>query len=184
MNTENRGWVGDPNERAPFRFHGAVVGLVDRCLSRTRNLAASNYHLVAFFSGRSRPKICPGTIFFGFFENLETIFRRFVLIASGTYIFWREPLKFEIFSGNWQHRVSIVTGLGTTDLLKHSPPPPPLSFFLIAAAPAYLQPNYFLNTCSFDFFFASTRFHWHGLSRATYVCELCLLLYTYNSTGT
>ena len=26
----------------PFRSHGAVVGVVDRCLSRTRNLAASN----------------------------------------------------------------------------------------------------------------------------------------------
>ena len=35
-------WVGAPNEHAPFRFHGTVVGFVDRCLSRTRNLAASN----------------------------------------------------------------------------------------------------------------------------------------------
>ena len=45
MNTVTRGWVGAPNERAPFRFHGAVVGFVDRCLSRTRNLAASNIWL-------------------------------------------------------------------------------------------------------------------------------------------
>ena len=30
------------NEHAPFRFHGAVVGFVDRCLSRTRHLAASS----------------------------------------------------------------------------------------------------------------------------------------------
>ena len=42
FNTVTKGWVGAPNERAPFRFHGAVVGFVDRCLSRTRNLAASN----------------------------------------------------------------------------------------------------------------------------------------------
>ena len=42
MNTVTKGWVGAPNERAPFRFHGAVVGFVDRCLSRTRDLAASN----------------------------------------------------------------------------------------------------------------------------------------------
>ena len=56
-----RGWVGAPNERAPFRFHGAVVGFVDRCLSKTRILAASNQHL-AFFSGLSWPKICPGII--------------------------------------------------------------------------------------------------------------------------
>ena len=42
VNTVTRGWVGVPNERAPFGFHYAVVGFVDRCLSRTRNLAASN----------------------------------------------------------------------------------------------------------------------------------------------
>ena len=42
VNTVTRGWVGPPNERAPFRSHGAVVGFVDRCLLRTRNLAASN----------------------------------------------------------------------------------------------------------------------------------------------
>ena len=41
--TVTRGWVGAPNERAPFRFRGAVVDFVGRCLSRTRNLAASNY---------------------------------------------------------------------------------------------------------------------------------------------
>ena len=32
VNTVTRGWVGAPNERAPFRFHGVVVGFVDRCL--------------------------------------------------------------------------------------------------------------------------------------------------------
>ena len=59
-----------PNERAPFRFHGAVVVFVDRCLSTTRNLAASNKHLAEFFSGRSWPKIGPGTIFSGFLKSL------------------------------------------------------------------------------------------------------------------
>ena len=44
VNTMIRGWVGAPNERAPFGFHGAVVVFVDRCLSRSRNLAASNNH--------------------------------------------------------------------------------------------------------------------------------------------
>ena len=53
VNTVTRGCVGAPNECAPFRFHGAVVGFVDPCLSRTRNFAASNYHLAEFFSGRS-----------------------------------------------------------------------------------------------------------------------------------
>ena len=45
VNTVTSGWVGAPNERAPIRFHGAVVGFVDRCLSRTRNLTASNIWL-------------------------------------------------------------------------------------------------------------------------------------------
>ena len=94
VNTVTRGWVGAPNERSPFRFHGADVGFVDRCLSRTRNLAASNKHLAEFFSGRSWPKIGPGIFFFGVFEKFETFFRRFVLIASGTEIVRRVSLKF------------------------------------------------------------------------------------------
>ena len=76
VNTVTRGWVGAPNERAPFRFHGAVVGFVHRCLSRTRNLAASSKLLAEFFSGRSWPKIGPGTIFFGAFERFETFFSK------------------------------------------------------------------------------------------------------------
>ena len=71
VNTVTRGWVGAPNERAPFRFHGAVVGYLDRCLSRTRNLAAWNKHLAEFFSGRSWPKIAPGITFSGVFEKFE-----------------------------------------------------------------------------------------------------------------
>ena len=63
VNTVTKGWVGAPNERAPFRFHGAVVVFVDRCLSRTRNLPASNKHLAEFFSGRSWPNIGPGIFF-------------------------------------------------------------------------------------------------------------------------
>ena len=39
VNTVTRGWVGTPDERAPFRFHDAVVGFFDRYLSRTQNLA-------------------------------------------------------------------------------------------------------------------------------------------------
>ena len=76
VNTVTRGWAGAPNERALFRTHGAVVGFVDRSLSRTRNLAASNKHLAEFFSGRSWPKICPGIIFFGVFEKFETCFSK------------------------------------------------------------------------------------------------------------
>ena len=68
VNTVTRRWVGAPNGRAPFRFHGSVVDFVDRCLSRTRNLAASNNHLAEFFSGRS--------FFFGVFEKFETFFSK------------------------------------------------------------------------------------------------------------
>ena len=94
VNTVTRGWVGAPNGRAPFRLHGAVVGFVARCLSRTRNLAASNKNLAEFVSGRSWPKIDPGIFFSSFFERLELFFRRFALIASGTEIFLRVSLKF------------------------------------------------------------------------------------------
>ena len=41
VNTATRGWVGAPNDHAPFRLHDAIVGFVDRCVSRTRILAAS-----------------------------------------------------------------------------------------------------------------------------------------------
>ena len=66
VNNVTRGRVGDPNGRAPYRFHGAVVGFVDRCLSRTRNHAASNKHLAEFFPGRSWLNIYPGFFFFLF----------------------------------------------------------------------------------------------------------------------
>ena len=76
VNTATRGWVGATNGRAPFKFHGAVVCFNNRCLSRTRNLAASNKHLALLFSGRSWPKIGPGIIFFGVFEKFETFFSK------------------------------------------------------------------------------------------------------------
>ena len=109
VKTVTRGWVGATNERAPFRFHGAVVGFVDRCLSRTRNLAASNKHLAELFSGRSWPKIGPGIIFFGVFEKFETFFRRFVLMASGTDIFWRDLIQ--TFYGNIAFPLPPVLGV-------------------------------------------------------------------------
>ena len=42
VRTVTLGWVGAPNERTSFKVHDAVVGFVDRCLTRTRNLAASS----------------------------------------------------------------------------------------------------------------------------------------------
>ena len=75
VNTVTRGWVGAPNGRAPFRFHGAVIVFVDRCLSRTRNLAASNKHLAGFL----RPILAqdrPRNFFFGVFEKFEAFFSK------------------------------------------------------------------------------------------------------------
>ena len=74
FNTVTRGWVGAPNERARFRFHGGVVVFVNRCLSRTRNLAASNKHVAEFFSGRFWAKIGPGLFRGGGFGKFETFF--------------------------------------------------------------------------------------------------------------
>ena len=68
VNTVTIGWIGAPNGRAPFRFHRAVVGLVDRCLSRTRNLAASNKHLAGFFSSAQE------LFFSGFLKSLKLFF--------------------------------------------------------------------------------------------------------------
>ena len=99
VNTVTRGWVGAPNGRAPFRFHGAVVVFVARCLSRTRNLAASDKDLAEFFSSR---RSAHELFFSGFLKSLKHFFQRFALIASSTEIFWRVPGIFEIltFYGN------------------------------------------------------------------------------------
>ena len=96
VDTVTRGWVEAPNGRAPFRFHGAVVGFVARCLSRTRNLAASNKHYiwVSFSQADLGPRSAQELFFSGFLKSLKLFFRRFALIASGTEIFWRVPLKF------------------------------------------------------------------------------------------
>ena len=56
VNTVTGGWARAANERTPFRFHGAVVVVVDRCLSRTRNLAMSNKHLAEFSSADLGPR--------------------------------------------------------------------------------------------------------------------------------
>ena len=74
--TLTRGSVGATNERPPFRFHDAVVGFVDPCLSRTRNLAASNKHLAEFCSGRSccLAQHLPRNDFFSYFWKVWNCF--------------------------------------------------------------------------------------------------------------
>ena len=91
VNTVTRGWVGAPNGRAPFRFHGAVQSLVlsiDVCPGlgisplRTNIWLSYSWAKELFFSG--------------FLKSLNFFFRRFALIASGTDIFWRVSLKFQL----------------------------------------------------------------------------------------
>ena len=74
VNTVTRGWVGAPNERAPFRFHGAVVGVVDRCLSRTRNLAASSIWL-SFSQADLGPRSAQELFSSGFLKSLKLVFK-------------------------------------------------------------------------------------------------------------
>ena len=113
VNTMTRGWVGAPNERAPFRIHGAVVGFVDRCLSRTRNLAASNQHVGEFFSGRSW---LPRNYFFGVFEKFETLFSK-ICAYSERHRNLLAGISEIRTSKIWQHSVSIVTGLNPSYVL-------------------------------------------------------------------
>ena len=74
VNTVTRGWVGAPNERAPFRFHTAVVDFVDRFQSGTRNLAASNKHLAEFSQANLGPRSTQQLFFSGFLKSLKLFF--------------------------------------------------------------------------------------------------------------
>ena len=53
--------------------------------------------LADFFSGRSSPKIGPGFFSSGIVKSLKLFFQRFAVMASGTEIFWRVSLKFQLF---------------------------------------------------------------------------------------
>ena len=161
VNTVTRGWVGAPNERTPFRFHGAVVGFVDRCLSRTRNLAASNKHLVAFFSGRSWPKIGAGTIFFGVLIFLKHFFLRLVLLSERYRNLLAGIFEIRFFYGNIAFSLSPVLLRFFSEQARLAPPWPFRSSRLSAASVYYfrdrssfslLSPLYLYYVC-FLFFF-------------------------------
>ena len=96
VNVMSKGWVGVPNERAPFRFHGAVVGL---SINVCRGLGISPLRINIWLNF-SPADLGP--------TSAQIIFSRFVLIASGTQISWRVSLKFKSFF--WQHCVSVVIG--------------------------------------------------------------------------
>ena len=96
MNTVTRGWVGALNERAPFRFHGAVVGFVDVC----RGLGITPLRLDIWLSSSQAdlgPRSAEELLFSGFLKSLKLFFAKFVLIASGTEIIWRVSLNLYLF---------------------------------------------------------------------------------------
>ena len=100
LNTVTRGWVGAPNGRAPFRFHSAVVGFVDRCLSKTRNLAGSNKHWAKFSQADLGPRSAQEYFFSGFLKSLIFFFRRFAFIASGARSLLADIFEILTFNGN------------------------------------------------------------------------------------
>ena len=81
------------NERPPFRFHGAVVGFVDRCLSRTRNLAAS-------FLTPILTQHLPRNCLFRFFKVWPFFFSSFMLIMSPLFAYRaKKPLHTGVRTG-------------------------------------------------------------------------------------
>ena len=85
VNTVTRGWVGAPNGRAPFRFHGAVAGFVDRCLSRTRNLAASSKHSAEFSQVDLGPRSAQVEKFETFFSKICAHSERYRNLLAGIF---------------------------------------------------------------------------------------------------
>ena len=107
VNTVTRGLVGAPNERTPFRFDGAVVGL---SINVCRGLGISSFRLniwLSFSKANFGPTSAQELLFSFFFQSLELFFPRFVLIASGT-VLWRVSLKVNLFLATSR---SIVIGL-------------------------------------------------------------------------
>ena len=65
VNTVTRGWVGAP------RFHAAVVGFVDRCLSRTRVSPLRINIWLSFSQADLGPRSAQELVFSGFSKNLR-----------------------------------------------------------------------------------------------------------------
>ena len=110
VNTVTRGWVGARNERAPFRFNGAVVIFLSIDVFPGLGIPPLRTNIwLSFSQADLGPRSAQEFFFSGFLKSLKLFFRRFVLIASGTEIFWRVSLEFCLFC--FEHSVSIVTGL-------------------------------------------------------------------------
>ena len=87
--------------RTPQRARPVQISWRSRWFCRSMSVQDSEsrrfeQHLAEFFSSRSWPKV-QELFFSGFLKSLKLFFRRFVLIASGTEIFWWVSLKIELF---------------------------------------------------------------------------------------
>ena len=76
VNTVTRLWVGAPHERAPFRFHGAVVGFVDRCPSWTRNLTIQTNIWLSISQADLGPRSAQECFYGGFTKSLTLFFSK------------------------------------------------------------------------------------------------------------
>ena len=103
-----RGRVGAPDERDPFRFHDAVVGFVDRCLSR--NLAASSQRFeiwLIFLRPILAQHLAQIFFFFIFCFKLRTFCCKDLCSKRTVYKYYGGYQDSNFF---WQHRLSIFIG--------------------------------------------------------------------------
>ena len=108
VNTATRGWVGAPNERAPFRFQYQSSFLsIDVCRGLGISLLRIK-HFAKFFSGLSRPNIWRKNTYFRFFLKVGAFIvkncahsERYRNLMAGIF-----EIRFFL-----QQRVSIIIGL-------------------------------------------------------------------------
>ena len=101
-------WIGAPEERAPLRFHGPAVSFVDRCLSRTRNLAASNNIWLEFL----RPILAqhlPRNCCFVFFFQVWIFFVKICAHSERYRNLMALIFEFKLFFGNIAFPLSSVS---------------------------------------------------------------------------
>ena len=101
VKTLTLGWVVAQTERTPFRIHDAVLNFVDRCLSRTRSLAASNQKSAWVFLKTMLAQHLPQICLFRAFSKLRNYFffyvahRKRVLFFFCCY-FWNSNLLLKL----------------------------------------------------------------------------------------
>ena len=125
VNTVTRGWVGARivQTRADFMAQSLVLS-IDACQGLGNSPLRTNIWL-SFSQADLGPTSAQELFFSGFLKSLKLFFRRFALIASGTEIFRRVSLKFELFmetSRSHCHRYKrpwMLLSLTTAETIPH-----------------------------------------------------------------